>query len=58
METVFSRCPHCGKVNPTVDAKEIGESSDAVMVAFIPECCKKLLNCQMIAKPPEPPKVN
>jgi len=58
MNTVLSRCPHCGKVNPTVDAKQVGESTDAVMIAFILDCCKKLLNCQLLAKPPEPPPIN
>ena len=50
---VLSKCPHCGKVNPTIDAKQIGESSDAIMIAFVPECCRKLLGCQLIAKPVE-----
>jgi len=55
---VLSRCPHCLKANPVIRAMEIGESTDAVMVAFVPECCKKILNCQMIAKAAEAPAIN
>jgi hypothetical protein len=47
---VLSRCPHCGKANPVVDAEKIGENAEAVMVAFIPQCCIKLLGCQLLAK--------
>ncbi len=47
---VLSRCPHCSKPNPVIDAEKIGETTDAVMVAFIPQCCKKLYGCQLLAK--------
>ena len=64
---VVSRCPHCAKPNPVIDAEKIGETSDAVMVAFIPQCCKKIYGCQLLAKgsaivtnqtqDPEPPPI-
>ena len=48
--TVFSKCPHCSRANPTIEAEQIGESTDAVLVVFIPQCCKKLLGCQLLGK--------
>jgi hypothetical protein len=47
---VLCRCPHCSKPNPIIDAEKIGETTDCVMVSFIPQCCKKLLGCQLLAK--------
>jgi hypothetical protein len=55
---VLTRCPHCAKPNPVVEALTMGESADSVMVGFVPQCCKKLLGCQMIAKAPEVPLIN
>jgi len=55
---VLSRCPHCLKANPVIRAMEIGQSTDSVMVAFVPECCRKILGLQMIAKPAETPAIN
>ena len=57
-QPILSRCPHCAKPNPVIDAKQIAESTDSVMVAFVPECCLKIICCQLIAKAPEPPIIN
>lgn len=59
-DPVLSKCPHCGKNNPAVQALQIGESADALMVAFVPvDCCKKIISCMLIQKlPPGIPAVN
>ena len=57
-EPVLSRCPHCDKCNPVVQALTMGESTDSVMIGFVPQCCRKLLGVQMIAKAAEAPVVN
>ena len=45
---VLSKCPHCGKCNPEVQALQIGKSEDAIMLGFVPSCCKKLIGCQVV----------
>jgi hypothetical protein len=47
---IASRCPHCGKVNPKVNSIPAGEGEHFTLVIFVPECCKKLLNCQLVEK--------
>jgi hypothetical protein len=55
---VASRCPHCSKPNPVVQALQMGESSDSVMVGMVPSCCRKIISVQLIAKQPEVPIIN
>lgn len=55
---ILSRCPHCDKPNPVVEALTMGESTDAVMVGFVPQCCKRIISCMMIAKVPQAPVIN
>lgn len=60
-DPVLSKCPHCGKINPLIQALQIAESEDAVMLAFVPvDCCRKIVACQLIAKatPSLPPIPN
>ena len=47
---VMARCPHCRKTNPTLSSYPAGESSDAVQIMFVLECCKLVVGAQVIAK--------
>lgn len=57
-QPILSRCPHCDKPNPVIGAHQIGESSDAILVAFVPECCKRIISCMLVAKAAQVPVVN
>ena len=57
-EPVVTRCAYCGKANPIIECREIGNSTDSVLVGFVLTCCKRLLGAQMIAKAQQPPVVN
>jgi hypothetical protein len=56
---ILSRCPHCHKPNPVVQVLPMGESHDALMVGFVPQCCLRIISCMMIAKAtPQVPIIN
>lgn len=47
---ILNRCPHCAAPNPLIAPVQIGDGEDSVMVAFVPQCCLKIIGCQLIAK--------
>jgi hypothetical protein len=57
-EPVVTRCPHCAKPNPVIEVREAGRSGDQILAAMVLTCCKKILNCQILDKAPEPPIIN
>jgi hypothetical protein len=50
-QKVNYRCQFCGKCNPGIEVHVIGGDRKQRILAFVMECCKKVLNSQLEQMP-------